>query len=49
MPRIHAELIDEGVHVGRKRVARLMRAAGLQGKALEQQYDSPERSEHLIW
>jgi hypothetical protein len=35
-PRIHAELRDEGVHVGRKRVA------------LEQQYDSPERSEHLI-
>ena len=31
VPRIHAELCDEGVHVGRKRVARLMRAAGLQG------------------
>jgi len=30
-PRIHAELADEGVHVGRKRVARLMRAAGLRG------------------
>ncbi len=30
-PRIHAELCDEGVHVGRKRVARLMQAAGLQG------------------
>jgi putative transposase len=31
-PRIHAELADEhGVHVGRKRVARLMRAAGLEG------------------
>lgn len=30
-PRIHAELADAGVHVGRKRVARLMRAAGLQG------------------
>ena len=28
-PRIHAELADEGVHVGRKRVARLMRAGGL--------------------
>jgi putative transposase len=29
-PRIYAELADEhGVHVGRKRVARLMRAAGL--------------------
>ena len=30
-PRIHAELKDEGTHVGRKRVARLMRAARLQG------------------
>ena len=30
-PRIHAELADEGIHVGRKRVARLMRAAGLAG------------------
>lgn len=31
VPRIHAELACEGVHVGRKRVARLMRAAGLRG------------------
>ena len=30
-PRIHLDLFDAGVHVGRKRVARLMRAAGLQG------------------
>jgi putative transposase len=30
-PRIHAELADEGISVGRKRVARLMRAAGLVG------------------
>jgi putative transposase len=31
-PRIQAELADEhGVHVGRKRVARLMRAAGIYG------------------
>jgi len=31
-PRVHAELADEhGMHVGRKRVARLMRAAGLEG------------------
>jgi putative transposase len=30
-PRIHAELADQGMHVGRKRVARLMRAADLQG------------------
>jgi putative transposase len=31
-PSIHAELADEhGIFVGRKRVARLMRAAGLKG------------------
>ena len=30
-PRIHAELADEGMRVGRKRVARLMQGAGLQG------------------
>jgi len=31
-PRIHAELADEhGIHVGRKRIARLMRVAGLRG------------------
>jgi putative transposase len=30
-PMIHAELADRGIRVGRKRVARLMRAAGLQG------------------
>lgn len=30
-PRIHAELADAGVYVGRKRVARLMRAAGIVG------------------
>jgi putative transposase len=30
-PMIHAELAEQGIHVGRKRVARLMKAAGLQG------------------
>jgi len=30
-PRIHADLADEGIHVGLKRVARLMKAAGLAG------------------
>ena len=28
-PRVHAELAAEGIRVGRKRVARLMAAAGL--------------------
>jgi putative transposase len=31
LPRIHAELRDQGVNVGRKRVARLMRQAALAG------------------
>jgi putative transposase len=30
-PRIHAELAAQGVHVGRKRIARLMRAAHVVG------------------
>ncbi len=30
-PRIHPELADEGWQIGRKRVARLMRRAGLRG------------------
>ena len=33
-PRVHAELRATGVHCGRKRVARLMRGAGLRGSAL---------------
>ena len=31
MPRVHAELVDQGCRVGRKRVARLMREQGLAG------------------
>ena len=31
VPRIHVELAEANIHVGRKRVARLMRAAGLHG------------------
>ena len=30
-PRIHAELVETGENVGRKRIARLMRSAGLRG------------------
>jgi putative transposase len=30
-PRVHAELAALGIHIGRKRVARLMRALGVQG------------------
>jgi len=32
-PRIHADLLDDGIRVGRKRVERLMKAAGLRGAA----------------
>ena len=32
-PRIHAELQDQGTRCGRKRVARLMRLAGIKGKS----------------
>jgi len=32
-PRVHADLADDGMRHGRKRVARLMRAAGLAGKS----------------
>jgi putative transposase len=31
-PRIHAELADEGILVGRKRIERLMKAKGLRGR-----------------
>ncbi len=31
VPRVHAELAADGTHVGKKRVARLMRAASLEG------------------
>ena len=30
-PRVHAELAHEGLHIGRKRVERLMKAGGLAG------------------
>jgi putative transposase len=35
-PRIHVELIEQGVHAGRKRVARLMQIAELQGVSRRQ-------------
>jgi putative transposase len=45
-PMIHAELADEhGIHVGRKRVARLMRAAGLRGASLRKFVLTTERAD----
>jgi putative transposase len=44
-PMIHAELADEhGIRIGRKRVARLMRAAGLKGSTLRKYVVTTERS-----
>jgi putative transposase len=44
-PMIHAELADEhGIHVGRKRVARLMRAARLRGATLRKFVITTERA-----
>jgi putative transposase len=42
-PRIHAQLAREEIHVGRKRVARLMRAAELQGVSRRKRYGTTQR------
>ena len=44
-PRIHAELRYEGVHVGRKRIERLMRAAGIEGVSRRRKTRTTKRSE----
>jgi len=44
-PRIHAELQEEGQRVGRKRVARLMGAAGLEGASRRRFVKTTQRSE----
>ena len=44
-PRIHAELADRGIRIGRKRVARLMRAAGLHGVSRRRQCHTTMRDE----
>ena len=41
-PRIPAQLAREGTHVGRKRVARLMRAAQLQGVSRRKRYGTTQ-------
>jgi hypothetical protein len=45
-PRIHAELQAEGVTVGRKRVARLMRAAALAGVSRRRSITTARRDPH---
>jgi putative transposase len=44
-PRIHAELAAHGVHVGRKRVARLRRTAGLHGVSRRRQFRTTIRDD----
>lgn len=42
-PRIHAQLTKEGIHVGRKRVARLMRAADIRGVSRRRRFSTTQR------
>ena len=42
-PRIHAELVDDGWRIGRKRVARLMREAELEGVSRRQWISTTQR------
>jgi putative transposase len=42
-PRIHAELAAQGIRIGRKRVARLMRNAGLHGVSRRKQFRTTVR------
>jgi putative transposase len=44
-PRVHAELAARGEHVGRKRVARLMRAAGLCGISRRRRCGTTQRDD----
>jgi putative transposase len=44
-PRVHAELTARGVRLGRKRVARLMQRAGLQGVSRRKQFHTTVRDE----
>lgn len=44
VPRVHAELADQGVRVGRKRVARLMSGAGLEGVSRRRKHRTTRRS-----
>jgi putative transposase len=46
-PRIHAELAAAGVRVGRKRVARLMKAANLRGVSRRKYYCTTQRAKKV--
>jgi len=44
-PRVHEELLEQGTLVGRKRIARLMRSAGLQGVSRRKWYRTTVRDQ----
>ena len=44
-PRVHAELAAQGIRIGRKRVARLMRGAGAHGVSRRKQFVTTRRDE----
>ena len=46
-PRIHAEFVEEGRRIGRKRVARLMRGAGLEGASRRRGVKTTQRAEDV--
>jgi len=47
-PRIHAELVDMGIKIGRKRVARLMRKLGIQGLSRRKRTITTTRKENNL-
>jgi putative transposase len=46
VPRVHIDLVEDGHRVGRKRVARLMRRAGLRGVSRRRGVRTTVRSDH---
>jgi putative transposase len=46
VPRVHVDLVEDGHRVGRKRVARLMRRAGLRGVSRRREACTTVRSDH---
>ena len=47
VPRVHAQLRTQDTHVGRKRIARLMHKAGLQGVSRRKKYRTTIRNEKV--
>jgi putative transposase len=44
VPRVHAVLVSDGAHIGKKRVARLMKLAGLEGISRRKAFSTTSRS-----